>query len=223
MTLEDLQKKLQYQFSDAELLVLALTHKSYSKTNNERLEFLGDAVLGFVVAKMLYAKHSQFSENDMSLARAHLVRGSTLAEIATELDLGPLLRVGSGELKSGGRQRASILADALEAILGAIHEDCGIDASAAVIEHLFTERMAEVGSLDLKDAKTTLQEHLQGLKRALPEYEVIDVFGADHAREYVVACTVDDGTKVQAQSSSRRKAEKQAAQLMLEALGVMDE
>ncbi len=220
MKLEDLQVKLQYQFNNPELLMLALTHKSYAKTNNERLEFLGDAVLGFVIARMLYATRSTFNEDDMSLARAHLVRGSTLADVARELELGRHLRMGSGELKSGGRERASILADALEATIGAIHEDGGIQACTEVIEQLFGVRMARLDPNDVKDSKTLLQEHLQAAQRALPEYEVLEVFGADHEREYLVACRLDDGVSVEARSSSARKAEKQAAKMMLRQLGV---
>ncbi|MEQ8689813.1 MAG: putative dsRNA-binding protein, partial [Pseudomonadales bacterium] len=161
-----------------------------------------------------------FSEKDMSLARAHLVRGTTLAEIAAELDLGACLRMGSGELKSGGRQRRSILADALEAVLGAVHEDGGIGACEQLIERLLAERIATLDIRSLKDAKTRLQEYLQGAQRSLPVYEVVDTYGADHAREYRIACVLDDGTRVEARSSSRRKAEKDAARLMLAELGV---
>ncbi|MFT7653529.1 MAG: ribonuclease-3 [Limisphaerales bacterium] len=223
MNLTALQTKLQYSFNDTELLKLALTHKSYAKTNNERMEFLGDAVLGYVVAKILYAMDDAYNEDDMSLARAHLVRGSTLAEIARELSLGEALRMGTGELKSGGRDRGSILADALEAVIGAVHTDGGITASERLVSMLWTSRLELLGSVDLKDAKTKLQEILQADQRALPVYQVVDVDGADHARSYLVSCTLDDGTHVQAKQSSRRKAEKDAAQLMLKQLGVDDD
>lgn len=222
MTPAILQNKLQYQFKNPKLLELALTHKSFAKTNNERLEFLGDAILGYVVADILFAREESFGEDEMSLARAHLVRGTTLADLAKELGLGAYLYIGSGELKSGGRERGSILADAMEALVGAIHQDSGIEACRAVVTNLFSSRLAHLDPVQMKDAKTRLQEHLQGLQQPLPRYEVVDVLGADHAREYVVSCTVGDGPKTQARGSSRRKAEKEAAILMLQKLGAAD-
>ena len=223
MNLTALQTKLQYIFNDTELLKLALTHKSYAKTNNERMEFLGDAILGYVVANILYAMNDAHNEDDMSLARAHLVRGSTLAEIARELSLGASLRMGTGELKSGGRDRESILADALEAVIGAVHTDGGIAATEGLISTLWASRVELLDSADLKDAKTRLQEILQADHRALPVYEIVDVDGEDHARSYLVSCTLDNGVRVQAKQSSRRKAEKEAAHLMLKQLGVDDD
>lgn len=212
-----LQRKLGYQFIQPKWLELALTHKSYAKQNNERLEFVGDAVLGYVVGDMLYQAKEAHAEDLLSLMRANLVRGTSLAAIAREIDLAPCLRLGSGERKSGGRQRDSILADAFEAVIGAIHEDGGIQASRHVVEALFTERVAQLDIENLKDAKTRLQELLQSLSLDLPIYQVVDTKGADHQREFVVACEVAVlRLQVQARASSRRNAEQEAASLMLE-------
>ena len=222
MSLDALQRKLEYQFQDLGLLELALTHKSHASENNERLEFLGDAILGYVIADELFRHHSHFNEDDMSLARAHLVRGTTLAEISREFELGQCLRMGSGERRSGGRDRDSILADALEAIVGAVHVDGGLQAARDVILKVYGERVMQANPDAWKDAKTQLQELLQGNGRALPVYEVESVEGADHDRRYVVSCTIDSGDSVVGRASSRRKAEKDAAQNMLIELGEAD-
>jgi ribonuclease III len=207
-----LQRKLGYEFQDPALLQAALTHKSHSRPNNERLEFIGDAVLGYLVGIMLYRHDHSLGEDMLSLMRAKLVRGSTLAEVARDIDLAPHLLLGSGERKSGGRQRSSILADAFEAVIGAVHEDGGIAACSTLVESLFKTRVNQLDPEDLKDAKTRLQELLQGLQLKLPEYAVAQVTGADHQRRYSVSCTIAElDVTVTATASSRRGAEQAAA------------
>lgn len=211
-----LQERLGYQFHNTQLLRQALTHKSYARENNERLEFVGDAVLGYLVGSMLYRKYPQVQEDALSLMRAELVRGRTLALLAKELDLPPLLHMGSGELKSGGRQRDSILANAVEAVIGATHEDGGIQACVGLVDRLYAERIEDLDAESLKDAKTQLQELLQGQGLELPVYEIQDITGADHQRQYCVSCSVPALNKsASASASSRRGAEKAAAQLVL--------
>ncbi len=218
--LQKFQQRLGYQFADDTGLRRALTHKSYSKTNNERLEFIGDAVLGYVVGHLLFVRYPNAQEDALSLMRSALVRGKTLAEVAVEIDLAPVLKLGEGELKSGGRQRQSILADAFEAVLGAVHEDGGIEACIGIIETLFLQRITHINDhelRDLKDPKTQLQEYLQGRKLPLPDYVVADVSGEDHQRVYTVACVVDAlGERCTATAQSRRVAEKAAAAKMLD-------
>lgn len=214
--LDALQQRLGYTFGNPALLELAVTHKSFARENNERLEFIGDAVLGYVISFQLYRHHAAVQEDLLSLMRARLVRGSMLASVARELDLGPCLRVGTGERKSGGRDRASILADAFEAVIGAIHEDSGIDAVVGVVETLFAQRIRDLPVEDLKDAKTLLQEYLQQKKLPLPDYQVVATDGADHKRIYTVACRIDAlGIASEASASSRRGAEKAAAERVL--------
>lgn len=215
-------KGLDYRFRRTELLRLALTHRSRGSPNNERLEFLGDAVLNMVVAELLFSARPDVSEGDLSRLRARLVRERTLAEIARELDLGHHVRLGSGELKSGGFLRDSILADALEAVIGAVYLDGGFDAAHGVIAGLMADRVRALPDAEsLKDAKTRLQELLQGQGLELPEYEVIDERGADHQRRFTVICraTVFDAP-VSATAGSRRRAEQAAAR---EALRRIDE
>ena len=214
-----LQQRLGYQFHNTQLLRLALTHKSYAKQNNERLEFVGDAVLGYLVGSMLYRKYPNVQEDSLSLMRAELVRGRTLASLAKEIGLAPLLLLGSGELKSGGRERHSILANAVEAIIGATHEDGGIQACVELVDKLYAQRLENLDAQSLKDAKTQLQELLQGQGLELPVYEIQDVSGADHQRQYCVSCSVSALDKrASASASSRRGAEKAAAQLVLREL-----
>lgn len=214
--LAKLQATLGYSFEQPELLLTALTHKSFSKQNNERLEFIGDAVLGYLIGIMLYRRDAKLAEDALSLMRAKLVRGSTLAEVGREIQLADCLRLGSGERKSGGRQRDSILADCLEAVIGAVHEDGGIEPCRRLVERLFAVRVAQLDLNDLKDAKTRLQEVLQAQRLSLPEYAVEEVSGADHQRRYTVVCDVR-GLDVQcrATASSRRGAEQAAAELVL--------
>jgi ribonuclease-3 len=212
---------LGYRFQDEELLELALTHRSVGGENNERLEFLGDAVLGMVIAQALYASHPGADEGALSRLRARLVRRETLEELARELALGQLLRLGSGETRSGGHRRASILANALEAVFGAAFLDGGWGATQAVILKLLGPRLAALDSdEELRDPKTRLQELLQGRGHALPTYDVERVSGSAHAQHFDVVCRLaTPGVEVRGEGSSRRAAEQQAAEHALRALG----
>ena len=211
-----LQRSIGYQFSELGLLQQALTHKSHSKTNNERLEFVGDAVLGYLVGSMLYRNYPHVQEDALSLMRAQLVRGKTLAQVAMRLNLPDYLQLGSGELRSGGRQRASILADALEAVIGAVHEDGGIVQAQQLVQKLFADLTQGLDAESLKDPKTRLQELLQGNGLDLPTYTVEQVSGADHQRQYTVKCEVPSlAVQAVAADSSRRAAEKAAAHEVL--------
>lgn len=215
-----LQDRLGYAFKDPGLLDQALTHRSCGARNNERLEFLGDAVLDFVVAELLYQGEPDAHEGRLTRLRAHLVRRETLAAIARDLGLGDVLRLGPGELKSGGRGRDSILADAFEAIVGAIYLDAGISPCREVLDTLYRDRFTRAAQeTGLKDAKTRLQEALQGRGRALPEYTVVNLEGAPHDQSFTVACQVDGiANPVTGFGASRRKAEQDAARKALEAL-----
>ena len=217
--LDTLQAQLGYTFARTELLKLALTHKSFSKTNNERLEFVGDAVLGYLVGSRLFALYPEVQEDALSLMRAKLVRGKMLAEVARGLNLSAYLRLGSGELKTGGRDRASILADALEAVIGAMHEDGGITPCAEFVDVLFADLMQGLEAEVLKDPKTRLQEYLQAHGLDLPTYEVVDISGAYHQRQFTVRCDVPTmQLQATSQASSRRAAEKAAASEVLAAI-----
>lgn len=215
-----LLKKLAYQFKDLKLLELALTHRSVGSANNERLEFLGDAVLNFVIGRELFSRFPQAREGELSRLRASLVKGERLAEIGKELELGDLLNLGPGELKSGGFRRSSILADAVEAIIGAVEQDGGFEAACALVYHLYRGRLDKIDlKHQQKDPKTQLQEYLQARAENLPRYEVVNVEGADHNQQFTVECHVDMLNKpVIGNGGSRRKAEQQAAQLTLEQL-----
>lgn len=215
-----LQDRLGYAFKDPGLLDQALTHRSCGARNNERLEFLGDAVLDFVVAELLYQGEPDAHEGRLTRLRAHLVRRETLAAIARDLGLGDVLRLGPGELKSAGRGRDSILADAFEAIVGAIYLDAGISPCREVLDTLYRDRFTRAAQeTGLKDAKTRLQEALQGRGRALPEYTVVNLEGAPHDQSFTVACQVDGiANPVTGFGASRRKAEQDAARKALEAL-----
>lgn len=219
---DDLGRSLAYQFDNPELLATAVTHRSAASDNNERLEFLGDAVLGHVIAEWLYTQFPDASEGQLSRLRAALVKRETLAEIARTLDLGNYLQLGSGELKSGGFRRDSILADAFEAVLGSILLDGGFEACKSAIHRLFADRFARVSVIDeRKDPKTRLQEYLQSRKLALPEYEMVEVSGKAHDQQFRVACRIEDlQATSQGRGGSRRKAEQAAAEQMLEQLGV---
>lgn len=221
-SVEALLRRLDYRFNDPTLLDSALTHRSAGGANNERLEFLGDAILGLVIADALYRRYPEASEGELSRLRASLVRKQTLAELARDLDLGEYLRLGSGELKSGGYRRDSILADALEAIFGAVYLDGGFAASVAMIRALYAERFAQLPAeaVAVKDAKTRLQEHLQGRHLELPEYVVLAISGDAHDQVFEVECRVAGlAHSVRGTGSSRRRAEQQAAQRMLDLLG----
>lgn len=212
-----LQALLGYQFNDPALLDQALTHKSFARDHNERLEFLGDAVLGYVIAHRLFEERPDAHEDTLSLLRASLVRKETLAAVAADLNLGTYLRLGVGERRSGGHHRASILADALEAIIGAVHLDGGIEAARAMTLRLLEPRLQHAHAETLKDAKTRLQEALQGASCELPEYQIESTAGSAHARTFRVRCRVAAfDLVVTAEGRSRRAAEKRAAELMLE-------
>lgn len=218
--LSELQRKLNYQFNDISLLEVALTHRSKSSTNNERLEFLGDAILGFVVADMLYHHFDDASEGVLSRFRASLVKKDTLAELARSFFLGDFLTMGPGELKSGGYQRDSILADGMEAVLGAMYLDGGLVVVSELITHSLQARVADLSTeLDLKDPKTRLQEYLQGRKLPLPEYDVVATYGDEHDQRFEVQCLVKGlDQPVTGEGSSRRRAEQDAAQRALDQL-----
>jgi len=215
-----LRDRLAYEAGEASLFAAALTHRSAGSGHNERLEFLGDAVLNLVVAELLYRRHPKVSEGDLSRLRARVVSAEPLAEVSAALGLGDVLRMGSGELKSGGFRRKSILADALEALFGAVFLDRGLDAVHALIEKLFAARIEALPPLDeLKDAKTRLQEHLQSRGLPLPRYSVDRIEGEPHAQTFRVTCTVKGlGLRAQGDGSSRRRAEQVAAERALEAI-----
>ena len=217
--LQQLCIKLGYEFNDIKLLELALSHRSIGKKNNERLEFLGDSVIGYVIAEELYQRFSDENEGNLSRYRSLLVKGDTLASIARHFKVGQYLRLGGGELKSGGSRRASILADAMEAIIGAITLDSNIEYARLCILHWYKERLDNIKSLDLKDPKTRLQEALQAKRYQLPEYKVMCVNGKEHAQIFQIDCIIKElKLRVTAEGSSRRSAEQKAAELMLEKL-----
>ncbi|MEF3081701.1 ribonuclease III [Luteimonas sp. SMYT11W] len=204
-------------FRDPELLIQALTHRSAGAPHNERLEFLGDAVLGALVAESLYARWPNADEGTLTRARAELVRESSLAAVARELDLGARLVLGPGELKSGGHRRDSILSDALEAVIAAVYLDAGLDTCREVVLPLFEKTMVALASGRVsKDAKTRLQEWLQGRQKALPVYELLSESGEEHAKTFLVRCALNDaGLAAEGQGSSRRAAEQQAAEAVM--------
>jgi ribonuclease III len=208
-----------HSFRNPDLANLALTHRSAGKPNNERLEFLGDALLGATVAELLFEAHPKASEGELSRLRAQLVNGQALAVIARELELGDVLKLGPGELKSGGFRRDSILADAFEALVAAVYLDDGYDACRQVVRRLFTPRVAEI-KRSSKDAKTRLQEWLQGKGLALPVYELTGSYGEDHAKVFDVSCSIDEpeSIRVEGRGGSRRAAEQDAAEAILRRL-----
>lgn len=208
--------KLDYRFRNPALAELALTHRSAGRPNNERLEFLGDALLGAIVAEMLYEAHPRASEGELSRLRAQLVNGVALAVVARELDLGDGLKLGPGELKSGGFRRESILADAFEALVAAVYLDGGFEACRDTVRGLFAQRVADLPRSS-KDAKTRLQEWLQARGLPLPVYELTGSHGEDHAKVFEVACSIAQPTPLRAAASgpSRRTAEQDAAESVL--------
>ncbi|HEY0634854.1 MAG TPA: ribonuclease III [Gammaproteobacteria bacterium] len=220
-SIDRLQRGLGYHFTDEGMLHAALTHRSAGRDNNERLEFLGDAILSYVISDELFRRFPRADEGRLSRLRATLVRGDTLAIIARDLALGDYLHLGTGEMKSGGFRRESILADAFEAIIGAIFLDAGIDAAQTFILRHLGPRLAEADSTSsLKDPKTRLQEFLQSRHRPLPSYEVILVEGEEHAQSFRVACHVEGiAEPLQGVGNSRRKAEQMAAEEALKKLG----
>lgn len=213
-----LESRLRYEFRNAELLRQAMTHRSHSATHNERLEFLGDSVLNCVVAALLFQRFGKLDEGDLSRVRANLVKQQSLYEIAQALNVSEGLRLGEGELRSGGFRRPSILADTLEAIFGAIFLDGGFDAAFTVIKRLYTPVLDHIDPRTIgKDAKTLLQEYLQGHKIALPTYTVVATHGAAHNQQFEVECTVPKlDVKVSGSGASRRAAEQAAAKKALD-------
>ena len=211
---------IDYRFTDPQLLLDALRHRSMGSRNNERLEFLGDSVLSLVISSRLFELRPDAQEGDLSRMRARLVRGVSLAELASEIGLGKQIKLGEGELKSGGFRRASILADTFEALLGAIFLDGGFKICRQVIIDLFDPLIENLPDIeDLKDPKTRLQEWLQARARPLPEYELQREEGADHAKKFFVTCRIpDDGTEIEASGNSRRNTEQTAAQEVLSLL-----
>ncbi|MBD7960697.1 MULTISPECIES: ribonuclease III [Comamonas] len=220
ITLQDLQQQLQHDFQNPALLQRALTHRSFSADNNERLEFLGDSVLSLAISSLLYQRLRELPEGDLSRVRSNLVKEGTLHQIAVKLQLSDLLRLGEGEAKSGGKNRPSILADAVEAILGAVYLDAGFAAGEKLVHRLFEGvdinphmRAAE------KDPKTALQEWLQGRRMNVPQYSVANITGAAHKQTFDVECVIPElRLGARGQGGSRRIGEQAAAAAMLEIL-----
>lgn len=219
-TTDKLCQQLRYQFTDQQLIEQALTHRSASGKNNERLEYLGDAILGFVIADALFKYFPHASEGQLSRLRSSLVKRDTLADIAREYSLGDYLTLGSGELRSGGHTRSSILADGVEAIFAAIYLDGGYERAREVILTLFSKRLQGLNLDDhQKDPKTRLQELLQARKLDLPSYEVTEISGDPHEQVFSVVCTVVElDQQMKGTGASRRKAEQDAAARMLNTL-----
>ncbi len=207
-----LQKRLEHAFTNPRLLVQALTHRSFSSDHNERIEFLGDSVLNLAVAGLLYERLGELPEGDLPRARANLVKQETLHQIAVSLGLPDLLRLGEGEAKSGGQKRPSILADALEALLGAVYLDAGFDVASSLVRRLFKDveinaRMQAIG----KDPKTELQEWLQGHKMSLPIYRIVGTEGAAHKQTFDVECEIVEYRRAERGTGNSRRAGEQAA------------
>jgi len=224
MSLSKLEARIGHVFDKRALLEQAVTHRSHSARHNERLEFLGDSVLNFVVAALLFERYAKIDEGDLSRVRANLVKQAALASIAQTLDLSQYLRLGEGELKSGGFRRPSILADTLEAVFGAVFLDGGFDAARGVITRLYEPVLVNIDPKTLgKDPKTLLQEFLQGRKLPLPAYTVVATHGAAHDQQFEVECAVGApfDVRVTAAGASRRAAEQAGAQQMLDAIAAI--
>lgn len=217
LALARLQASLGYEFKQAGLLQQALTHRSFGQPNNERLEFLGDSILNCVTSIALFERFPALKEGELSRLRASLVRQEALHRIAQELELGRCLRLGEGELRSGGASRPSILADALEAVFAAVFLDADFAQAKRVIDHLYIALLKEVDpKAPSKDPKTALQEWLQGRRIALPVYSMVQVIGEAHAQEFEVACEIEKlGVRTTARGASRRAAEQRSAELAL--------
>jgi len=219
-----LQHRIDYTFGDPSLLRQALTHRSAGAANNERLEFLGDSGLNFTVARWLFEAFPREREGVLSRLRARLVCTETLAEIAEELELGALVYLGPGERKAGGHRRESILADSVEAVLGAVLVDGGVAPMEGLIHRLWADRLAAADPRSVtKDPKTRLQEFLQSQGQPLPDYQLVETAGAEHKRRFFIQCTAVGQETVRGEGTSKRRAEQDAAQKMLELLGVSDD
>lgn len=215
-----LQQRLQHQFADAGLLKRALTHRSFSADHNERLEFLGDSVLGVAVADMLYRRLQSLPEGDLSRVRANLVKQDTLHQLAASLGLPEVILLGEGEMRSGGQKRPSILADALEAVIGAVYLDAGFAAAQALVQRLYQAVQINPGMEAIgKDPKTELQEWLQGRRLKLPSYRVVATLGVAHKQSFDVECEIPELNRAERGiGGSRRAAEQAAATAMLQIL-----
>lgn len=213
------ETRIDYIFNDQDLLRRALTHRSFQKQNNERLEFLGDSILGFIIAESLYHQFPRAPEGDLTKMRARLVRQSTLADLARKLGINDFLILGEGELKSGGGERDSILSDALEAVFGAVYLDGGFRNAKTIVLKLFADKLIEINTEDLKDNKTRLQEMLQKKEKPLPVYDVLNQAGEAHDLTFEVKCEIEHpDSPFLAQGRSRRTAEQNAAELAIKAL-----
>ena len=221
-TKERIANRLGYSFKNLGLLAQALTHRSFSANNNERLEFLGDGALNFIIANQLFNRFNKLPEGDLSRLRAQLVKESTLCEIAQNLNVGESLKLGEGELKSAGWRRPSILADALEAIVGAVYIDGGYEAAETLVLKLFQDKLTDIDPKIIdKDAKSQLQEFLQSKKMDLPDYNVVLIEGEAHAQTFKVACDIKVlDIKTVGEGTSRRIAEQRAAQIALEKINL---
>lgn len=216
INIEELQEKLGYFFTDVSLLKQALTHRSYSKVNNERLEFVGDGILDYVIALALFNNYPNVAEGDLSKIRSALVNQEALVDIAKDLDLGIYLFLGDGEEKSGGRQRASILADTLEAIFAAISFDTEFEKVRKIIERLYKNKLIDAQNLILMDSKSLLQEYLQANKIGVPIYNVISSTGPDHDSIFSVECKIPElKINVTAKGKTKKEASQLAAELAL--------
>lgn len=213
-SLHTFSRHLGHSFADADLLELAMTHRSFGGQNNERLEFLGDSIVNFVIAEALFQRFPQAREGQLSRLRARLVKGQTLAELAREMGFGEHLRLGSGEMKSGGHRRESILADSVEAVIGAVYLDAGMEAVRVRVLSWYAERLEAISLQDTqKDPKTRLQEFLQSRQLPLPVYDVVLVEGEAHSQMFTVNCHVELlDTHTAGVGASRRHAEQQAAE-----------
>jgi ribonuclease-3 len=217
-----LEKNLGHTFVNKSYLITALTHRSLGHDNNERLEYLGDALLGFIIAEAIYKLYPGATEGELTRLRATLVKGETLAKLAKKLDLGNFIKLGGSELKSGGWRRSSILANALEALIGAIYLDAGLDTCREKVLRLYGDFLKTSTPENLtKDPKTRLQEHLQSLQMNLPEYKVVMEKGEAHDKIFTVRCEIPAmSISVQAEGKSKRYAEQAAAQLALDTLNI---
>ncbi len=221
-SLTRLEKRLNYRFKDISLLERALTHRSKSKNNNERLEFLGDALLETILSDILFHHRPEANEGDLTRLRATMVRGATLAILADNLELKDFIRVGSGELRTGGYQRKSTLADAFEAVIAAIYLDCqSFDRTFSIVSVLYQQLLADLpDAQQLKDPKTRLQEYLQSQNLEKPIYQELSMSGPDHDKKFKVSCSVGDKECI-AEGSSKKKAEQAAAEVMLAQLNLI--
>lgn len=221
--LDQLQSSLDYQFNDLELVRQALTHRSAGKKNNERLEFLGDALLDYIVGELLYEAYPSATEGDLTRMRAAIVNKSALALLASQLSLGNYLYLGAGEASSGGKQRESILADSLEALIAAVYLDGDIFSCKNLVQKLTADLIANPEQQQRKDFKTRLQEYLQAKGESLPSYEVIQTSGQAHAQEFLVECRIGPLAEAQqGKGGSKRSAEQSAAKAVLQQLGELN-